>query len=69
VDAVAAAAGVGVVPYSGLGLDRVAARRADPDWLATIFAAHDARVIPMWRDNCIVHGSPARAVVLDGPRG
>jgi NAD+ diphosphatase len=57
------------VPYAGRWLDRATARRADPAWLAEVRAAPGTRVIPIWRDSCVVHGAPARAVVLGGRRG
>jgi NAD+ diphosphatase len=45
--------------YSGLALDRANDKRADPDWIAAMLAAAPTRVIPMWRDLCLVRaGSP-----------
>jgi NAD+ diphosphatase len=58
--------------YSGGRLDRAGARRADPGWIAGALARPDARVIPMWRDRCLVAGDPPvpvrpPAAVLDAP--
>ncbi|AEV84819.1 NUDIX hydrolase [Actinoplanes sp. SE50] len=55
------------VPYAGGRLDRAAARRADPRWLAEVHSRPDVRVVPIWRDECVVHGTPARAIVAAGP--
>ncbi len=40
--------------YSGLGLDRAAATRGDREWIATRMADGSTRVIPLWRDQCLV---------------
>ena len=45
--------------YSGLRLDRAAAARDDPDWVAKVLGEDSTRVIPLWRDQCLVRdGSP-----------
>lgn len=40
--------------YAGLMLDRASARRASPSWVAAMRAAPDVRLIPVWRDLCLV---------------
>jgi NAD+ diphosphatase len=47
--------------YTGTRHDRAADRRDDPGWIADQLAREDARVIPMWRDRCLVppDGTPA----------
>ncbi len=40
--------------YSGLRLDRAAAAREDPDWVAKVLGEDSTRVIPLWRDKCLV---------------
>jgi NAD+ diphosphatase len=54
--------------YAGTPHDRAADRRGDPGWIAAQRARADTRVIPMWRDRCLLApgGAPA---VLDGPAG
>ncbi|MCZ7462277.1 NAD(+) diphosphatase [Streptomyces sp. WMMC940] len=45
--------------YSGLELDRAGARRADAAWIAGLTARPGTRVVPLWRDQCLVQdGSP-----------
>jgi len=39
--------------YSGLRLDRAAAA-GDPDWVAKVLGEDSTRVIPLWRDKCLV---------------
>jgi NAD+ diphosphatase len=68
-DTVAVSGGEAPMPYSGLQLDRATALRADPAWLAAIGSTPEVRVVPIWRDSCIVGAAPARAVVLAGPAG
>jgi NAD+ diphosphatase len=46
-----------VLAYSGGGLDRAAARRGDDAWLAAARADPASRVLPMWRDRCLVDGA------------
>jgi NAD+ diphosphatase len=53
--------------YTHTPQDRAAGRRADPDWVAAQLARPDARIIPMWRDRCLVRNG--RPVVLDGTAG
>lgn len=40
--------------YSGLSLDRASGRRSDPAWITALLAETDTRVIPLWRDQCLV---------------
>lgn len=45
--------------YSGLTLDRAAAARGDQQWIAGLLADDSTRVIPLWRDQCLVRdGAP-----------
>jgi NAD+ diphosphatase len=53
-----------VLAYSGNPLDRAAGRRSDDAWLAAALADPRARVLPMWRDLCLVDGD--RPVTLTG---
>jgi len=58
--------------YSGGFLDRASDRRSDPAWLATLLHATQARLIPIWRDHCLVSGDPPAPVTAlddgrDGP--
>ena len=50
--------------YSGGTIDRASNQRTDPAFLDATLAAPGARVIPMWRDRCIVTGDPAVPVLL-----
>lgn len=40
--------------YSGLRLDRAAAARGDPEWVARVLGEDSTTVIPLWRDMCLV---------------
>ena len=40
--------------YSGLRLDRAAAARDDPEWVAKVLGEDSTAVIPVWRDQCLV---------------
>jgi len=53
-----------VLAYSGGTIDRASNQRTDPAFLAATLAAPGSRVIPMWRDRCIVSGDPAVPVIL-----
>jgi NAD+ diphosphatase len=53
-----------VLPYSGSVIDRAGNQRSDPGWVDAIMAADGARLIPMWRDQCIVSGEPPVPVML-----
>ncbi|EST31257.1 hypothetical protein N566_20850 [Streptomycetaceae bacterium MP113-05] len=63
--------------YTGLHLDRAADRRTDAGWIAELEARPDSRVIPLWRDKCLLRDGkvvghqadvPARSV-LDSVEG
>ena len=53
-----------VLAYSGSVIDRASNQRSDPGWVDTILAADGTRLIPMWRDQCIVSGEPAIPAIL-----
>jgi NAD+ diphosphatase len=53
-----------LIPYAGLDLDRAAAHREDPAWVAARATDPRAIVRPMWRDECLVAGD--EPVVLPG---
>ena len=55
--------------YSGGFLDRASGRRSDPGWVATVLDAPGTRLIPVWRDYCLVSGDPPGPVTaLDDGR-
>jgi hypothetical protein len=56
--------GVTSAPYAGLGLDRLPERREDPGSVAALAADPRSRVVPLWRDLCLVAGDPPRPLVL-----
>jgi hypothetical protein len=61
--------------YNGLALDRVPGRRETPEWIEALLARPASRVIPFWRDGCLVRdlagpgpvvlGAAAAAAVLE----
>jgi NAD+ diphosphatase len=53
-----------VLAYSGGGIDRAGNQRSDPGWVAATMTADGTRLIPMWRDQCIVSGEPPLPVIL-----
>ena len=53
-----------VLAYSGSVIDRAASQRSDPGWVDATLAQASTRVIPMWRDQCVVSGEPAVPVIL-----
>jgi NAD+ diphosphatase len=53
-----------VLAYSGGTVDRAANLRTDPAFLDATLAAPGARLIPMWRDRCVVSGEPAVPAIL-----
>jgi NAD+ diphosphatase len=53
-----------VLAYSGAIIDRAANQRSDPAWVDATLAADGARLIPMWRDRCIVAGEPPVPVIV-----
>lgn len=50
------------LPYAGLALDRATDLRGDPSWLAAQLKDPRRRVIPMWRDKCLVIDSELASV-------
>ena len=55
--------------YSGGYLDRASYRRSDPGWAAALLDSPRTRLIPVWRDHCLVSGDPpAPVTVLDASR-
>jgi NAD+ diphosphatase len=55
--------------YSGGYLDRASDRRSDPGWVAALLDSPQTRLIPVWRDHCLVSGDPpAPVTVLDAGR-
>ena len=55
--------------YSGGFLDRASDRRPDPDWVARLLEAPQTRLIPIWREFCMVSGDPpAPVTALDDGR-
>ncbi len=53
-----------VLPYSGGWLDRASDRRTGPHWVEATLAATGTRVIPIWRDQCLISGEPPAPMVL-----
>ena len=54
--------------YSGCPLDRASYRRADPGWIAGLLGdVPAARLIPVWRDHCLVSGDPPLPVMSADP--
>jgi len=45
---------------------RVGYQRLDPAWIADLLASGDVRVIPVWRDRCVVSGDQPVPVTLAG---
>jgi len=52
--------------YSTGFLDRASDRRSDPDWVAALLDAPRTRLIPVWRDYCLVSGDPPAPVTSLG---
>lgn len=53
-----------LLTYTGGWLDRAAGLRSDRSWLKATLATPGSRVIPVWRDRCLVAGEPAIPVRL-----
>ena len=53
-----------VLAYSGGVIDRAANQRSDPSWIDATLADPGTRLIPMWRDQCLVSGEPAVPAIL-----
>ena len=55
--------------YSGGYLDRASYRRSGPGWVAALLDSPRTRLIPAWRDHCLISGDPpAPVTVLDAGR-
>jgi NAD+ diphosphatase len=50
--------------YSGGVIDRAATQRTEPGWVDATLARASTRLIPMWRDQCVVSGEPAVPVIV-----
>src|ERR1700749_4287992 len=53
-----------VLASSGGVIDRAANQRTDPGWVDATMARSSTRLIPMWRDQCVVSGEPAVPVIV-----
>jgi len=53
-----------VLAYSGGIIDRAANQRGDPGWIDATLAQAGTRLIPIWRDQCVVSGEPAVPAIL-----
>jgi NAD+ diphosphatase len=53
-----------VLAYSGGVIDRAASQRTEPGWVDATLARAGTRLIPMWRDQCVVSGEPAVPVIV-----
>jgi NAD+ diphosphatase len=53
-----------VLAYSGGFIDRAASQRNDQGWVDATLAEASTRLIPVWRDQCVVSGEPAVPVIL-----
>lgn len=53
--------------YTGTTHDRVPGRRTDPEWVAGQLSRSDVRLVPMWRDRCLI--GAGESVVAVGGRG
>lgn len=59
-----------ILAYSGGPLDRASGQRADAGWVAGLLDnGTGARLIPMWRDHCLVSGDPPVPAVPAGAAG
>ncbi|MCZ7434848.1 NAD(+) diphosphatase [Micromonospora sp. WMMC241] len=56
-----------VLAYGGGWLDRAAALRGDPEWLAERLSDPESVVLPLWRDRCLVDAgrAPVRPAAVD----
>ncbi|GAB3149819.1 NAD(+) diphosphatase [Micromonospora sonneratiae] len=55
-----------MLTYGGGWLDRSSGLRTDPDWISSTLAGPTARVILLWRDQCLVSGEPSTPLRLPG---
>src|SRR6185503_16059963 len=53
-----------VLAYSGGVIDRAANQRTEPGWVDATLESSGTRLIPMWRDQCVVSGEPAVPVIV-----
>lgn len=56
--------------YNGLALDRAAGQRGDPAWVQSVLDRPTARLIPFWREKCLVHstsGAGHQPAILAAP--
>src|ERR1700750_3080485 len=53
-----------VLAYSGGVIDRAANQRTEPGWVDATLGSSGTRLIPMWRDQCVVSGEPAVPVIV-----
>src|ERR1700749_2437551 len=53
-----------VLAHSGGVLPRAANQRTEPSWVDATLARSSTRLIPMWRDQCVVSGEPAVPVIV-----
>jgi NAD+ diphosphatase len=56
-------------PYSGGWLDRASASRIDPAWVRTQLDDPRSRLLPMWRDRCLVTAAAPLSLPTSGARG
>jgi len=63
---VPAEAGSPATPYSGGWLDRASASRIDRPWVLARLSDARSRVLPLWRDRCLV--SAGTPIALAGPQ-
>ena len=55
------------IAYAGCPVDRAPGRRTDPRWIAGHLLDARTRLLPLWRDHCLVSGDPAVPVTLAAP--
>jgi NAD+ diphosphatase len=60
--------GIPSLAYTGTPYDRAPDRRRDPRWTATVLAGPGTRVMPFWRDRCLL-SSDGGPVVVTGAAG
>ena len=53
--------------FAGAFVDRSGERRKDPDWLAEAIESDESLFVPVWREQCLVAGDPARMQFLSRP--
>jgi len=50
--------------FAGAFVDRSGERRKDPDWLAEAINSDECCFVPVWGDQCLAGGDPAKAILL-----